>query len=55
MNAPNEELEAMAAELFDKLASFRWPPPNPAQVRGLIYSYLETARRSTPAPPTRDT
>lgn len=43
-----DELETLAAELFDKLSSFRWPPPQPEQVRGLIYGYLFRATQSKP-------
>lgn len=48
-------LDVMAAELLAKLSAFRWPPPQPDQVRGLLYGYLEQARqRSEAASPDRD-
>lgn len=44
-NNAMDDLEKDAALLFDKLASLRWPPPMPGQVRGLIFGHLQAARR----------
>lgn len=41
-------LDRIALALFDKLVDYRWPPPNPDQVIGLIYAHLEEAARERP-------